>query len=265
MEDNVSGDIEKTKSAWEGLSTSIFENNNESLRDFIQSITNIISKVTQWTEQNPELIATISKVAAGIIALTVVGGTAAIALAGILLPIKMILPALKLLPAALGIVKAAFVALKVVVITNPVLAVVAALATAVYAIYDNWGNTGNFFKDMWTGIHLAFLKGIQILTALILDSILPDSWGIDSDVLSKQIKDIEKATNIAKDIEPITQKIDTTATQRIIHDNAQKQPNSKVDVSVKIDSQAPATVEKVKTTGISNINLDVGNFATAGF
>ena len=38
---------------------------------------------------------------------------------------------------------------------------------------------------------------------------------------------------------------------------------SKVDVNVKIDSQTLATVEKVKSTGIADVQLDVGNFATA--
>jgi hypothetical protein len=38
---------------------------------------------------------------------------------------------------------------------------------------------------------------------------------------------------------------------------------STVEVKVKIDSQVPATVEKVKTTGNANISLDVGNFAVA--
>ncbi|MDC9715050.1 MAG: hypothetical protein PSN36_04430 [Gammaproteobacteria bacterium] len=60
-------------------------------------------------------------------------------------------------------------------------------------------------------------------------------------------------------------KIDTTATQRIIADTPKQQPISKVDVNVKIDSQAPATVEEVKTTGISSINLAVGNFATVRY
>lgn len=249
IEDNAAGDLEKMKSAWQGLSIESLTGTSGALRETIQSISELINNITEWTKEYPNLTSGIVTTVAVIGGLAVVGGTAAIALAGLAGPIKLVTTLFKIL--------------KWVMLKHPIIAIVSLLALAALAIYDNWGKTGDFFADMWTGIHLTFLKGIQGLTSMIPDSWLPDEWGLDADMLIKQIKDIEKAANIVKEIEPISQKIDTTATQRIVYDKPQQQQKSTVDVNLKIDSPVPVRVEKVKTTGVANVIADVGNLAVA--
>lgn len=271
MEDNFGGDIEKAKSAWSGLSISVFESNNVALREFIQSITNVISKLTLWAEKNPETIATLAKLAAGITALAVVGGTLAISIAGILAPVKLLLPALKLLGSAFTLVKVAFVALKVIMLANPIIAIITAIAAVAFLIYKNWGGIKDFFIGIWKSIKSVFYSGLVVIiqavkkiTSIIPDKFLPDSMNAANlDKTIAQYKALSNVVKNSKEIKDLTAKIDTTATQRIITDDPKKQPVSKVDVRVKIDSQAPATVEKVTTSGIADINLDVGNLATA--
>jgi len=274
MEDNAAGDIEKLKSAWQGLSIESLSGSNSSLRETIQSISELINSVMKWTKEYPNFTSGLIKTVATIAGLAVVGGTAAIAMAGLAGPIKL--------------VTFLFKALKWLITKHPIIAVISLLAAAGTAIASNWGNTGDFFKDMWAGIHLTFLKAIQGILSVIPDAWIPDSWGLDSDMLIKQINDIEKAANlvpdslgldsdmlikqindtekaanIVKKIGLISQGIDSTLTQRIVYDKPLHQQKSSVDVRVKIDSQLPARVQEVKTTGVANSRLDLGDLAIA--
>lgn len=74
--DNLNGDITLAKSAWDGLATTIGDLFNGSLRGTVQSITEIIGKVNEWVQANPEVTATIIKIVGALLALKV-GTTAA--------------------------------------------------------------------------------------------------------------------------------------------------------------------------------------------
>ena len=177
------------------------------------------------------------------------------------------------LPAIIATVTTAFNLLKVAMLTNPITAIIAGIAAAAYLIYDNWEGIAGFFTNMWSSIRSTWYTGVaDILDSMsgllsnIPDFLLPKSW--EGDNLEGTIagyREIAKLAEDSKKTEALSAKIDTTATQRIVADTPKPQPTSKVDVNVKIDSQAPATVEKVKTTGISNVNLAVGTYATAGY
>lgn len=186
--------------------------------------------------------------------------------------VASVLVAVKL-PAIIGTVTAAFNLLKVAMLTNPITATIAAVAAAAYLIYDNWEGISDFFKGIWGSVKSVFysgivfiVKSIKRITALIPDKFLPDSMSADS--LDKTIAKYKALANTIKTNDIASKIKDTTNSiqSKIVVDN-QPQPAQKstVEVKVKIDSQTPATVEKVKTTGISSINLDIGNFATAGY
>ncbi len=60
--DNLAGDIDQLKGAWESLSIALGGNGgviNATLRSFAQSLTDTINKITAWVKANPELVKTI--------------------------------------------------------------------------------------------------------------------------------------------------------------------------------------------------------------
>lgn len=166
------------------------------------------------------------------------------------------------LPVIIGTITAAFNLLKVALLTNPITATIAVVAAGAYLIYDNWEGIGNFFTGIWKGIKSVFydgivfiMKSIKRVTALISDKFLPDFLSTES--LDKTIKKYKALSNAIK-TNDIADKI-------VVDNKLQTVQKSTVDVKVKIDSQAPARVEKVKTTGVAGLNLDVGNFAISGY
>ena len=164
------------------------------------------------------------------------------------------------LPVIIGTITAAFNLLKVALLTNPITAAIVAVAAGAYLIYDNWEGISDFFIGIWKGIKSVFYSGIVFIvksikrvTALIPDKFLPDFLSTES--LDKTIKKYKELSNAIK-TNDIADKI-------VVDNKLQTVQKSTVDVNVKIDSQTPVRVEKVKTTGVANVNADVGNFAIA--
>lgn len=64
--DNLYGDIDQLKGAWESLSIALGGEGgvlNSSLRALAQNLTDVISRVTAWVQANPELVKTIASLA----------------------------------------------------------------------------------------------------------------------------------------------------------------------------------------------------------
>ena len=60
--DNLAGDIDQLKGAWESLSIALGGKGgvlNATLRSFVQGLTDTINKITAWVQANPELVKTI--------------------------------------------------------------------------------------------------------------------------------------------------------------------------------------------------------------
>lgn len=60
--DNLAGDIDQLKGAWESLSIALGGQGgviNATLRSFVQGLTETINKITAWAQANPELVKTI--------------------------------------------------------------------------------------------------------------------------------------------------------------------------------------------------------------
>lgn len=63
--DNLAGDIDQLKGAWESLSIALGGSSgvlNATLRSFTQGLTEAINKITAWVQANPELVKTIGSV-----------------------------------------------------------------------------------------------------------------------------------------------------------------------------------------------------------
>ena len=89
MADNAAGDIKGLTSAVEGLNIALTDTNDGPLRDLIQSATGVVRGVRDWVKENPRLAGSIVKVAAVLAGLVFLGGSLAVAVAGLLGPFAM--------------------------------------------------------------------------------------------------------------------------------------------------------------------------------
>lgn len=176
MGDNARGDLDNMTSAWEDLNIQMLETQNGPLRGLIQQVTSLTQAAGVWMRANPELTATITKVAAITAVTAVVGGGLLLVLAGLLGPIAAVkmglgmmlaiggplLPLLKGL--TLGVLK-----LGLAILTTPIgwiIAGIAAIAAGAYLIYKNWDQLGPWFKSTWAKCKVATGEFWDYLTTL---------------------------------------------------------------------------------------------------
>ncbi len=148
--DNVDGDLKGLRSAWEEVGISITDVNEGPLREFIQSLTNVVRGVGEWIKANPALVAMIVKTAAGLGMLVGGMGALGVVLASILGPIAMIKYGMALLSVATTGALWPILA---------IIAAVAALAVAAYVIYRNWDKVGPYFEGLVSWISGVFRNG----------------------------------------------------------------------------------------------------------
>lgn len=171
------------------LSSALGETLRPTLIELVDGFNRIIERVNTWATQNPTLVASLLKVAAGIAALSAGFGVVALGIAGALGPFLAVRFALSMMglkiPTLLGLLRVLAVAFSGGLVTairavsialwglaaNPVAlaiaAVVAVLAGAGYLIYQNWDQVKLYFANAWTEIKAGFSGGIGgILTTL---------------------------------------------------------------------------------------------------
>jgi hypothetical protein len=171
------------------LSSALGETLRPTLIELVDGFNRIIERVNTWATQNPTMVASLLKVAAGIAALSAGFGVVALGIAGVLGPflaVRFTLSTVGLkIPTLLGLLRVLATTLGGGLITairavsialwglaaNPVAlaiaAVVATLAGAGYLIYQNWDQVKQYFANAWTEIQAGFSGGIGgILTTL---------------------------------------------------------------------------------------------------
>lgn len=176
MGDNARGDLDNMTSAWEDLNIQLLETQNGPLRGLIQQVTSMTQAAGVWMRENPELTATITKVAAIIAVTAAVGGGLLLVLAGLLGPIAalkmgfgmMLTMGGPLLTVLKGLTMG-FVKLGLAILTTPIgwiIAGIAAIAAAAYLIYKNWDQLGPWFKSTWERCKAATGEFWDYLTTL---------------------------------------------------------------------------------------------------
>jgi TP901 family phage tail tape measure protein len=171
------------------LSSALGETLRPTIIELVDGFNRIIERVNTWATQNPTLVSSLLKVAAGIAALSAGFGVAALGIAGVLGPFLAVRFALSMMglkiPTLLGLLRVLAVAFSGGLVTairavsialwglaaNPVAlaiaAVVATLAGTGYLIYQNWDQVKLYFANAWTEIKAGFSGGIGgILTTL---------------------------------------------------------------------------------------------------
>lgn len=170
MADNARGDLKTLQSAWEDFGITMFDTQNGPIRGTIQTITDSIRKVNEWTKANPELTATLVKIAAVTAIIVTVLGALALGAAAVLGPFAALRFALTAMPiisaiasGGLGLLTGAFGFLGTAISTvtafmlaNPIVLAVMLLALAAFLIYKNWEPIKAFFMDIWESIKAGF-------------------------------------------------------------------------------------------------------------
>ncbi|WP_223940091.1 phage tail tape measure protein, partial [Aeromonas caviae] len=176
MGDNARGDLDNMTSAWEDLNIQMLETQNGPLRGLIQQVTSMTQAAGAWMRANPELTATLTKVAAITAVTATVGGGLLLVLAGLLGPIAAIKMGLGMmltmggpLLTLLKGLSLGFLKLGVAILTTPIgwiIAGIAAVAVGAYLIYKNWDQLGPWFKSAWEKCKAATGEFWDYLTTL---------------------------------------------------------------------------------------------------
>lgn len=230
MNDNASGDIDGFTGALETLQITLYKTNTSPLRDLIQSATSVVNSVTDWIKANPELAATLVKVAAGIGALMLAGGALTVAIGTMLGPLAMLRYAAVLLGGGplsllggsftalggvfrffsggvvplvvrgLGLVGTAFRVLGVAMAANPLMAVVAVVATIAGLVIANWDLVGPYFTQALGWLKDAFSwawEGIKSVLSWTPIGLLVSNWGTVSGFFSGLLSGIPTLASAA--------------------------------------------------------------------
>jgi len=203
LKDNLSGDIENMGGAWQDFSISIQKVLGNDLRTFIQQVTEIIDRVKNWVDANPELVRTLAKIAMQLIMFKVamlgiryttnlffgaiVGVIAGITKLAILMfvlrtvagKLGIGLPSrFTLIAKTIQLVSRAFTflasraiplllvglrAMSIALLTNPLTWIIAAIALVAFVIYKYWGPIKAFFKGFWDGLKIGLTPAIDAI------------------------------------------------------------------------------------------------------
>lgn len=191
MSDNTVGDWKAMTSSIDAFRTAIFDANGGALREFLQSITAMVGRMTSFANAHPQLMSVLGTLFAtlaigavviggiGVVMLSILGPMALLRASLVTLGLPATLTPLKMLWSLFGFVGKAvvsavaligkslmglFTVIKTVgafMMANPILIAIALLATAAFLIYKNWGPISEFFTNLWNSICQAWDVGIN--------------------------------------------------------------------------------------------------------
>ena len=148
MADNARGDIDGLTSAWQDLNIEMMTSQNGPLRGLIQQITAMTRGIGEWMRANPELTATITKVAAITAVAAVAGGSLLLIVAGLLGPLAAVKMGFGLVVSMGGplltfinTLRMGLVKFGIALLTTPIgwfIMGIAAIAAGAYLLYKNW-------------------------------------------------------------------------------------------------------------------------------
>lgn len=173
MGDNLKGDITALKSAWEGFNISVGEGSQGPLRQLVQSLSETVRGLTEWADKNPELVQSILKwgaivaaIVAGLGALTLVVGAVASGVGILMQGVGLVAGVFGFAAKAVLAIGTAIKFVGALMLSMPIVAIVAAIAGAAFLIYQYWDDIVPFFAGLWQSITsgageiIAFFQGL---------------------------------------------------------------------------------------------------------
>lgn len=178
MTDNLDGDLMMLRSAWQGLRIEMEQGVDSPMRLITQDLTNIIQKVTEWTNQHPQLAKAILEIFMGLGAVLIIVGSVITAVAGILGPLALVKLSFKMLGVEAattsglitGLGRIATVSMEAVgsllaVITSPITLTLAAIAAITAGIVYYWEPIQRWFHNLTDKLTECAQKGNALKAA----------------------------------------------------------------------------------------------------
>ncbi|MDD2978235.1 phage tail tape measure protein [Aquabacterium sp.] len=150
---------EAAQGSWTNAMSSLVTSAAPAIKVIVKWIGELGNSISAWAAENPRLSGTLVMVLGGLAALLTVVGTLMLAVAGAAAPLL----AMRFALATIGIkgmplagmfrnIGSAVMGLGRIMMANPIVLIVAAIAAAAYLIYRNWDVIGPFFAGLWAGI-----------------------------------------------------------------------------------------------------------------
>lgn len=173
----LSNVVEAAQGTWTNVLASIGETVAPDAKSLVGWLGDAASAVGAWAKANPTLVAWLVRAAAVVAVLYAAIGGLMIGLAGVLAPMLMVRFALASLGVQGGLMSvvlrglgaaARFLGTAVMgvvrlLMANPIIAIVAGIATAAYLIYRHWGAIVGFFSGLWASVKVAAASAWQQL------------------------------------------------------------------------------------------------------
>lgn len=164
--DTLSANWQKTQNKLFNQSSELGKALRQPLMDVMDGVSEVMASIGTWTKANPELAASLIKIAAVLAIVLVASGGLMVGIAGLLGPIllaKFAMAGLGIqltsgigimgkLGGAIGVVIKAVAWLSRLLLLNPIGIAVTVIAGGAYLIWRNWDTLGPKFSRLWEGI-----------------------------------------------------------------------------------------------------------------
>lgn len=164
--DTLSANWQKTQNKLFNQSSELGKALRQPLMDVMDGVSEVMASIGSWTKANPELAASLIKIAAVLAVVLVASGSLMVGIAGLLGPIllaKFAMAGLGIqltsgigimgkLGGAIGVVIKAVAWLSRLLLLNPIGIAVTVIAGGAYLIWRNWDTLGPKFSRLWDGI-----------------------------------------------------------------------------------------------------------------
>ena len=208
MTAGIQGDLNRLKSVIEATAISIGTVLLPPLSELVKSLMPIIDSLRQWAERNPELVMTLAKLAAGLLAAKAAVVVLGFTFGWILGPVGRLLQGVGWVIRMMGstglgrvifalvrgpfrVLFGALRMLTLFMLANPIVAAITAIATIGYLIYKNWDQIVAYFEDKIETIRAAFDEGLLQGVLAVIAEFNPFQMMADAlDALIEQVTGI---------------------------------------------------------------------------
>ena len=126
---------------------------------------------------------------AGFAAFSLAGSGVSFLIGGIAKGVSLLSTVFSFLTRGIGIIIKVFQVLRLVMISNPIIAIVLAIGVAVYLIYKNWGSIVEWFKGLWAKVKKLFSDLWEWIKNFIIEynplSLIMKFWGAFQSITDK--------------------------------------------------------------------------------
>lgn len=176
MANNTAGAAAELDSALEELQLTVADQVLPTFRELIVEATAAANTFGAWAKEHPELVKNIMLVAGAV-------GGVGLVLAPVLKGVGTLVTIFGTLVQAAGyvgtaieIAASAFEILRLAVLSNPIVAVVTAIAVAAYLIYDNWETLSRWWSGLWDMLPGPLQSALRLMTIPIRMLVKAGQW-----------------------------------------------------------------------------------------